>query len=209
MDESRLLELAKLGDVPAFEQLVRAHEGKVYSIAFRMLGNPEDAREIAQEAFVRAYLSLKRFQAECSFSTWICKIVTNLCIDELRRKRRQAPVVRSLDAHPRGDEEGLALQVVDQSPGPQELLEQVELREALQEALLSLPPEHRAVIVLRDVNGMTYEEIAQALELNLGTVKSRLARARRQLSQKLAASELLRTAFVKATVKGEPASEVR
>ncbi|MGB9867640.1 MAG: RNA polymerase sigma factor [Bacillota bacterium] len=209
MDEAKLVELAKRGHVPAFEQLVKTCEGKVYSIAYRMLGNTEDAKEAAQEAFLRAYVSLKGFEGECSFSTWVCRIVTNLCIDELRRRRRQAPVADSLDAPIQTDDEALPRQVVDRSPGPQELVEQSEIREALQQALLTLSPEHRAVIVLRDVNGMSYEEIAQALELNLGTVKSRLARARQELSRKLAQSELLRTAFVKAGVKGGPASEVR
>lgn len=208
MDEFRLLELAKRGDTSAFEQLIRAYEKKVYAIAFRMLGNPQDAEDLAQEAFVRLYSSLKGFHGECALSTWIYRIITNLCIDELRRSRKE-PALYSVDAPVQGTGGEMERQVPDRSPGPEEVVERAELQEAVREGILSLSPEHRAMIVLRDVNGLSYEEIGETLGLNVGTVKSRLWRARQELTRRLASSELLKAAFVNPPVKGGPADEVR
>ncbi|HHV79329.1 MAG TPA: sigma-70 family RNA polymerase sigma factor [Firmicutes bacterium] len=208
IEETRLVELAKRGDADAFGLLVKDYERKVYAIAYRMLGDGEDAKDLAQEAFVRLYVSMKSFQGECSFSTWVYRIVSNLCIDRLRRKGKELARC-SLDAPVQGDEDEFQRQVPDMSPGPEEIAERVELQEAVREGILSLPPEYRAMIVLRDVNGLSYEEIGEILGLNVGTVKSRLWRARQELSRRLSSSELLRAAFVNPAVKGGPADEVR
>ncbi len=174
MTEQELIAAARRGSESAFEELVRLYEKRVYHLALRMSGGQEDALEIAQEAFLSAWRGLKFFRGESSFSTWIYRLTTNAAIDYLRREKRQGQGI-SLD-----DEETF-VEPPDQRPGPQGQAERAELRRLLQEGLLTLSAEHRQVLLLRELEGMSYEEIAQALDLDLGTVKSRIARAREKL----------------------------
>lgn len=176
MTEQELVSRAKQGDQDAFAQLVEANQNKIYTLALRMTGNPEDGADLAQEAFLRAWRSLPSFQGESSFSTWLYRLTSNLCIDFLRReKRRKAAVtVTSLD-----DEDGAApAEVPDHRFSPESELERKELRTAVGQALLNLSDEHRQVLVLRELEGLSYGEIAAQLALEEGTVKSRIARAR-------------------------------
>ena len=174
MTEQELIAAARRGSDDAFAELVRQYEKRVYHLALRMSGSREDADEIAQEAFLSAWRGLKFFRGESSFSTWIYRLTTNAAIDYLRRERKQGQSV-SLD-----DEETFA-EPPARDPGPQGQAERRELRRLLQQGLLSLSAEHRQVLLLRELEGMSYEEIAQALDLDLGTVKSRIARAREKL----------------------------
>lgn len=176
MTEQELVSRAQRGDQDAFALLVEANQNKIYTLALRMTGNPEDGADLAQEAFLRAWRSLPSFQGESSFSTWLYRLTSNLCIDFLRReKRRKAAVtVTSLD-----DEDSAApAQVPDHRPTPEGELERRELRAAVGQALLQLSDEHRQVLVLRELEGLSYGEIAARLSLGEGTVKSRIARAR-------------------------------
>ena len=183
MTENELVQAARRGDDRAFEELVRTYEKKVYHLALRMCGNQEDAYEVAQEAFLSAWRGMKFFRGDSSFSTWLYRLTSNAAIDFMRRERRQnAPDSVSLD-----DEE-VYTEPADSAPSPHQQAERSELRQALAEGLRTLSPEHRQVLLLRELQGLSYEEIAQALDLDLGTVKSRIARAREKLRKYLVSS---------------------
>lgn len=200
--ESALIERWRDGDQRAFEDLVGRYEKKVYNLAYRMSGNADDASDLAQEAFVRVYTALPSFRGQSSFATWLYRIATNVCLDELRRRGRQ-PVL-SLDQPVAMDEGQVVRQTVDPSTGPLEELERGEVQAAVQRGISSLQPEHRAVIVLRDLQGLSYDEIAEALECSLGTVKSRLNRARLALRERLSSMELFHDDVV---YRGKEAAE--
>ena len=172
MTVEELRRAAAGGDECAFGELVRLYENKVYTL--RICGDPEDARDAAQEAFLSAWRGLPSFRGDAELSTWIYRLTSNAAIDQLRRTKRQRGEV-SLD-----DGE-LGLTVRDSAPGPQEAAEGAELRSAVAAGLTRLSPDHRQVLSLREVQGLSYEEIAQVLEVDLGTVKSRISRARRAL----------------------------
>lgn len=177
IDERELIAAAQRGSERAFEQLVRANEKKVYTLCLRMCGNPADAEEAAQEAFLAAWRGLPSFRGESAFSTWLHRLAGNACIDLLRRNRRARGEL-SLD-----DE--LAAEPVDEHASPQRELERREQREAVQRGLAALHDEHRTVLVLREVEQLSYAEIAEVTGLEAGTVKSRISRARAQLRKYL------------------------
>ena len=182
MTEMQLLKAAQRGQEDAFAELVRLYEKRVYHLALRMCGNAEDAYEIAQEAFLSVWKGLRFFRGESSFSTWLYRLTSNAAIDFLRRQRRQGGDGPSLD------DEDTFLEVTDPSPSPHQRAEAMELREALVQGLKTLSPEHRQVLLLRELQGLSYEEIAACLDLDLGTVKSRIARAREKLRKYLLSS---------------------
>lgn len=189
--EEQLLKKSLSGDTRAFEELVAQYQGKVYALAFRYMGNEEDASDMAQEALLKAYRSLRMFKGNSSFGTWLYRITTNVCLDELRRRKRRI-IPLSLDeplATQNGEE--IEKEIADQSPGADLLYEQKEFSDYIQNLLDELRPEHKTAIVLRDVMELSYEEIAQTLDCSLGTVKSRISRARDVLRKKLADRELL------------------
>lgn len=176
MRENQWVEAAKRGDPSAFEELVKLYEKRVYALALRMCGNPEDAREAAQDAFLAAWQGLPFFRQESSFSTWLYRLTSNACVDLLRREGRHTAA-----SGPSLDDEEAPVSLPDTAAGPQEQLEQRELRELIEAGLQSLSPEHRQVLVLREMHQLRYDEIAQALDLDVGTVKSRINRGRKQL----------------------------
>ena len=174
MTEMELVRAAAGGDEAAFSELVRMYENKAYHLALRMCGNGEDASDVAQDAFLAAWRGLPSFRGESGFSTWLYRLVSNAAIDHLRRTKHQRGSV-SLD-----DEE-LNLDTADTAPGPQESAEGIELQQAVQDGLKQLGDDHRTVLVMREVQELSYEEISHALEIDLGTVKSRISRARNAL----------------------------
>ena len=174
MTERELVRAAAGGDTEAFERLVRTYENKIYSLAFRMCGSSEEASDIAQEAFLAAWRGLPAFRGESGFATWLYRLTSNAAIDYLRRQKKQRGDM-SLD-----DEE-LGLDAVDTGPGPQDAAEQMEVQSAVAEGLRQLGEGHRQVLVLREIQGLSYEEIADVLQVDLGTVKSRISRARSAL----------------------------
>ena len=178
-----LVRSAQRGDMKAFEQLVRTWEKQVYNMAFSACGSREDAADISQEVFLRLYRALPGFRGDSSFSTWLHRIVANICLDFLRKKARmrEEPLIIL-----REDGSEALCDLPDVRYSPETELEKRQLREAVNRALLTLTPEHRMIVVLRELEGLTYEEIAEALSLEAGTVKSRLARARAQLRLRLA-----------------------
>ena len=181
MDERELILLVRQGDEHAFETLVRQYEKKVYTLCYRMCGNAEDAQEAAQDAFLAAWRGISAFRGDASFSTWLYRLASNACIDLLRRGRHGAGNV-SLD------DEALFLPVPDPAPQPQEAAERSEAQRMIREGLCALPAEFRRVLVLREIEGLSYGEIAQATGTELGTVKSRINRARALLRNYLTVS---------------------
>ncbi len=184
-NEDELVRMSKNGDINAFEELVCRYERKIFTAAFRLIGNREDAADLAQEAFLRAFRSIQGFRAEASFLTWLYSIVTNLCRDELRKRARVQ--LESLDERITLDDNEVAKQFSSPEVGPAEVYEQKELQEKIQGLINTLLPEYRMALVLRDIQGFTYEEIAIQMECSLGTVKSRINRARNYLKDKLLA----------------------
>jgi len=174
-DAPRFLDRLRAGDVPAFEELVMTYQHRVFGVALRMLGSRAEAEEVAQEAFVRAHRALGEFRGDAKLSTWLYAITSRLCLNRLasgeRRMTRQG--------------EDALLRLSDAGPRPDAALERRELESALGRAIAELPEDRRIVVVLRDIEGLSYEEIAQVLELELGTVRSRLHRARADLKEKL------------------------
>ena len=181
-----LVERSRGGDVAAFDLLMRRYEKQVYNTAYRLSGSYDDASDIAQEAFLRAWNNLRSFRGDAAFSTWVFRIVTNVFLDERKRARARREH-RSLDdvLAPAG-ENTVARQFEDTAPGPQERIEQHERQAILQRAIVSLPEAQRVMVVLYHTQGRSYEEIAEIMDLPMGTVKSRLNRARLALKNRLA-----------------------
>ena len=175
-----LVHKAQKGDIEAFEELICAYEHRIYNIAYRMMGNPDDAMDVAQEALLKIYRSFKKFKNQSTFSTWIYRVTVNTCLDELRKKKKGFLLHLN-------DEEGSGKDIMDSSSDslPEVSYERKERLKSLQKAILELVPDYRSVIVLRDIQGFSYEEIAEILHCPLGTVKSRINRARAELRKKL------------------------
>jgi len=186
VSDAELVSLCQQGQQAAFAELVERYEKKVYNLAYRMLGNGEDARELVQEAFLKGYYALPDFRGDASFSTWLYRIATNLCLDVLRRRKNK--IAFSLDEPLETEKGTLERQLPAEEEGPEVIVERRELQIFIQELIGTLPPEQRLVLVMREFQELTYEEIAAALQCSLGTVKSRLSRARRALKEKLLAS---------------------
>ena len=179
--EKNLVELSAGGDIEAFETLIQAHQKKVYNIALRMTRNAEDAQELAQDTFVRAFVAIKKFRCEASFSTWLYRITMNVCTDFLR-KRNKAVVV-SMEQGAVGSENEQPIQLPEEGPGPDELSEKRQLKKLVRQAMDSLSAEHRQVLVLRDLMDLSYKDIANTLDVSEATIKSRINRAREGLKQ--------------------------
>ena len=176
--ELTIIRRVQHGDVNAFELLVAAYEKNVFNVALQMLGNREDAQDMTQEAFLKAYNSLSSFRGDSKFSSWLYRIVSNVCLDFKRRQGRRPSSSLTVE-----DDEGetLELDIADESQSPEALLERKLTREAVRRGLQELPDEQRQILLLREIQGMSYEEIGEAMGLEEGTVKSRNFRARKKL----------------------------
>ena len=175
-DEQIWIDAARRGDEGAFEQLIRLYEKRVFALTSRMCRNPSDAEEAAQEAFLAAWQGLAFFRGDSSFSTWLYRLASNACVDLLRREGRHRAA-----AGPSLDDEETQCEPEDPGPSPHALAERTELRHQIEAGLASLPPEYRQGLILREIHQRTYDEIAQICSLDLGTVKSRISRGRKQL----------------------------
>ena len=182
-DDAALVKSAQKGDTGAFEELVARHRDRIYARAYSMMRNEDDAIDLSQEAWVKAWQRLTQFHGESSFTTWITRIVINLCLDELRKqKRRRADSIEEMDE----DSGGVERQMPAITFNPTERLERGELRQRIDRAMAQLSYEHRTVLVLHEFEEMEYKEIARAMECSIGTVMSRLFYARRKLAALLA-----------------------
>lgn len=173
-EERELILSAQKGSEEAFEALVKLHEKQVYVLTLRICGNPEDAAEAAQEAFLSAWQGLRFFRQESEFSTWLYRLASNASIDLLRKEKRHRGAASLDDELNPEVPDGTALT-------PQDALERKEMREQIREGLLDLSSDHRQVLVLREMHQLSYQEISDVLDLDVGTVKSRISRARQQL----------------------------
>ena len=183
--EHELVQKSKQGDVVAFEELIGDYQKKVLNLAFRMLGKSEDAEDAAQDIFIRVFRSMRNFNEESAFSTWLYKISTNVCLDILRKRKRQNAIgTVSIQQYSTEDEE-YELPIEDNTPTPYEKVQQNEAMRSLEKALTKLGEEQRMAIVMRDINGLSYEEIAKVMDCSLGTIKSRINRSRLALRKLL------------------------
>ena len=182
-DELALVHAAKAGDLQAFEQLVRRYDRNVFRIAQHITQNREDAEDVVQDAFLKAFQNLEGFQENSKFYTWLVRIAVNEALMKLRRRRPGQMV--SLDEDIRTEDDSVPRDVADWAPNPEQLYDQGELRDILQKTVQGLPASFRTVFVLRDVEGLSTEETAEALQLSIPAVKSRLLRARLQLRDRL------------------------
>ncbi|MGI9102333.1 MAG: sigma-70 family RNA polymerase sigma factor [Terriglobales bacterium] len=182
-DELKLVRAAKAGDISAFEQLVRRYDRNVFRIAQHITQNREDAEDVVQDAFLKSYENLKNFQEQSKFYTWLVRIAVNEALMRLRRRRPERMV--SLDEDVKTDEDTMPREVADWTPNPEQQYTQAELRDILTRTIQGLPSSFRTVFVLRDVEGLSTEETAEALDLSIPAVKSRLLRARLQLRERL------------------------
>ena len=178
--DEQLVRKSQEDDERAFGELVSRYESKVYSLALKMLRNPEDAEDVLQDTFLRAYRGIKSFKGNSTFSTWIYRITANSAL--MRLRKRQLPTVSIDDA----DERETPINIADWAPGPVEQMLNQETQAAMTEAIEALPPEFRQVFVLRDVEELSNAEVAEILDLSVAAVKSRLHRARLKVRNRLA-----------------------
>ena len=185
-EDSQLVRLVLDGDTEAFNDLVERHQSRAYNLCVRMLGDADAAADVAQDAFISAYKHLPSLRGE--FRPWLMRIVANGCRDMLRSQKRRPSV--SLDLE-RDDDDTPAMQLADTGDGPEAALMKSELQKTIAGALAEIPDDQREVVILSDIQGLSYQEIADMTGINIGTVKSRLNRARSRLRELLVAAELL------------------
>ena len=194
MDEIALIQAARGGDLDAFNRLVLAYQDLIYSHAYRMVGEEESADDATQITFISAYNHLGSFRGG-SFKAWLLRIVTNACYDELRRRKRR-PTVPLEPLDDTGEEVESARWMVDPTDQPEEQVQRVEIQNAIQHCLDNLPDDFRSAVIMVDVQGLDYSEAAEAIGKPIGTIKSRLARARLRLRDCLNGfAELLPSGF--------------
>ena len=184
-DNAQLVAAHLAGDGRAFQELVGRYRGRLLNFVNRMIGDRERAEDLVQEAFIRVYRHLHRFDTTKKFSTWVYTIASNLAKNELRNRSR-SPLVLYQSLRPRGEEDQRPLQFEDSRSRPDDMFAGRYLRELVDAAVATLAPHHREVFVMRELEGRSYEEIAQLTRCNLGTVKSRLNRARRAFAERIA-----------------------
>ena len=197
--ELAVIRRVQRGDANAFEYLVAAYEKNVYNLALRMTGNPEDAEDMAQEAFLKAYSSLDSFRGDSKFSVWLYRIVSNVCLDFLRKQKKAQTFSLSMEDD---DGEESELELPDTRRLPEDELEKKLTRDAVQRGLAQLPEDARQILLLREIQGLSYEEIGEALGLEPGTVKSRIFRARKKLCAFLLADGNIPDAFTSSSSRG-------
>ena len=178
MDENELIRRSKEGDTESFSQLVLIYERRIINYAFRMLRDQNDAEDAAQEAFLRDYRKLDSFNGDAAFSTWLYTILNNICLDILRKRKRSGEHAQVSINQSSADDDEYEIQIEDSSPGPYDSYRKKAAMKALEAAIEKLSDEHKAVIVMRDIHGLEYDEIAKVTGTSLGTVKSRISRAR-------------------------------
>lgn len=204
-----LIRKSQNDDLAAFEQLVNLYQQRVYSLSYQLAGNHADAQDLAQEVFIKAYLAIKGFRNEADFGTWLHRITVNLWLN-MKRRQNLVPVV-SLDEPVQTPEGEVYREVAAAGGDPEQFIEDREFSDCVRLALDELSSDHKAALILRDIEGYSYEEMAAILNCSLGTVKSRLSRARQLLRQKveLIVQEAEGMAGAKAKAKGKDAGTIR
>lgn len=181
IDEKELIRQAKSGNLKAYEEIIGLYEKKVFSTIYYMVKNDNEVEDIAQEVFIKIYKNLGNFKEESSLYTWIYRITVNVCIDELKKRKKVVCLDEKIDTKD-GEVE---LQLSDDSKSPTDIAEDNDLKDKLEKCIKKLPESQRMMIILRDIKGFTYMEIAEIMKMNLGTVKSKINRARASLKELL------------------------
>lgn len=181
IDEKELIRQAKSGNLKAYEEIIGLYEKKVFSTIYYMIKNDNEVEDIAQEVFIKIYKNLGNFKEESSLYTWIYRITVNVCIDELKKRKKVVYLDEKIDTKD-GEVE---LQLPDDSKSPTDIAEDNDLKDKLEKCIKKLPESQRMMIILRDIKGFTYMEIAEIMKMNLGTVKSKINRARASLKELL------------------------
>jgi len=207
MDEYAIVNLAQSGNQGALDQIIAHYEKRIYNFCYRMVGDREEAFDLAQDTFLRVCASLRSFRGDAPFSSWIYRIANNVCVDYIRRKKKCR--ILSLDAACETADGEVYLQVSTGEPGPADVAEYGELVREVTEGIRGLSPEHRAVIVMHDVQNLTYEQISEVCRCPMGTVKSRLNRARHALKRHLENRGILSRNSAFETSESSPASSVK
>jgi len=179
--EDEIIRRVRSGDTDAFGSLVDEYQKNVYNLALRMTGSPEDAQDMSQEAFIKAYNSLSSFRGDSKFSVWVYRIVSNVCLDFLRSRGKNQPMSLNVEL----DDGETELDIPDLRSLPEDELERALTRQAVRDGLEALPADQRQILLLREIEGFSYEEICRILDLEEGTVKSRIFRARKNLCARL------------------------
>ena len=182
--DQKLIRRCKRGEEAAFQAVLTRYRGPIYNLCWRMVRNDEDARDLAQEVFIKVFRLLDRYDEQYAFSSWLFRIATNHCIDHLRRQRLR---FLSLERDGGSDDDEAEMQIANDDPEPDVVLQRREALEKLEEVIAELPPHYRVITLLRHDQQLSYEEIAETLQLPLGTVKARIHRARNMIQQMLAA----------------------
>ena len=182
LSDNELIQEFNNGTEQAFAELIERYQHRVYNTTFRMLGNREDALDIAQESFIRVYKNLKKFKGDSSFSTWLFRITTNACRDELRKRKRRPAIYTGTSSD---DENNTIQNISSDIDEPEKTTISRDINKTIQEKIKQLPAEQKLIFVLREFQDLSYQEIADILHISMGTVKSRLSRARRSLRQDL------------------------
>lgn len=185
--DERILERARTGDIPAWEQIIGQYDKIAYNLAYRFMGNREDAWDMSQEGLTRVYTHLQNFRGDASFETWLRAVIANVCLDELRKRKRRSET--SLNEQAMLKASRLDHQVADQVEQPQDALERQETGRMVQQALLELDTNYRQVLIMRHLQDKSYKEVTTTLHISVGTLKSRLRRARHALKNRLVAME--------------------
>ena len=184
--DRELIEAFREGDESAFDELVVRYQHRIFNLCYRFMSDREEANDCAQETFIKMYRSVGRFRFRSAFSTWVYRVAANPCKNRLASSQyRHARDTVRIDNPGRGDEESPGMEIGDESFSPRAALEKKEARELVQQAIRELPDEQKEVLLLRDIEGCSYEEISQVIGCSLGTVKSKLARARMRLKDVL------------------------
>ncbi len=181
MNENELIIKSQNGDINSFEILIENYQKYAFNIAYKMMHNYDDANDVTQEAFIKVFQYIKNFKRDSSFSTWLYRIVINTCKDEFKKRNK----IQTISI----DEEDSYKEVKDDSKTPDEILESVEMRETIDRAINSLSSNYKEIIILRDIKELSYKEISEQLELPIGTIKSRICRARIELRNTLRKEE--------------------
>ncbi|MCM8809851.1 MAG: sigma-70 family RNA polymerase sigma factor [Candidatus Omnitrophica bacterium] len=182
MNELELVEKAKSGDNKAFEELVRRTQNKIYNLGLKILGNKDDAADLLQETYIKAYESLPNFEGKSSFYTWLYKIATNFALMKLRKEKYKKI---SIDEIKQASNGNYKFEISDWSNNPHIQYKNEELKDILNEAINSLPPKYKTIFILHDIDGLSISEISEILSLSISTIKTRIHRSRLYLREKL------------------------
>ena len=181
--ENLLIQKSQDGDVESFEKLIKQYQKRAFNISYRMLGNVEDAKDVTQDSFIKIYKSIRKFKGQSSFSTWLYKVVTNTCLDFIRKRDKHK--VYSYDQPSETEDGEIIREFADLKNNTEEIVERKLLKDTVNKAINLLSENHKTMIVLRDIRGFSYDQIAQILTCSQGTVKSRMNRARHVLKNLL------------------------